>query len=344
MSKTKQTTTEIYGHLIAGIGFMIPFVVTGGIATALSFLFTNAIPFETGAIFFATVGKFSLLLMRPAVSGGMAYSISTVDGLTAGAIAGFLTNDLNTAFFGAVIGGLLAGNGSLYLEKGLKLPASLGVLKKSILIPLVSSLVTSFLILFVLNFPLVKLNQLFTSFLTMMSDKNPVLLGGIIGFMMIIDLAGPVGKAAYFFGVASLNNLAPGATSLVMGAVMVAGMVPPLSLALAMTLYPKGFPKEDIASKSVLWVLGATFVTESVISYTVKGLLHILPGFLIGCMTAAGLSMFFECGISLPHGGLFAIIIPGAVTHLIPYLVSLIIGIVVSTSSIIMLKRRVNHE
>ncbi|MBP1039585.1 PTS fructose transporter subunit IIC [Vagococcus sp. BWB3-3] len=339
----KKIGNQLYQHLINGIGFMIPFVITGGIATALSFLFQDAFHLKGVAELFQTIGQFGMLLMWPAVAGGIAYSMAARPGLVAGCVAGFIANEMNTAFFGAAIGGFLSGYSALMLLKWLKLPKNYLVLKETMLVPILSTFLTSSCLLFIFGKPLVALNALFTLFLTAMSEKNAVLLGAIIGFMMIIDLAGPIGKAAYFFGVATLDGLAPGSTSLIMGAVMIGGMVPPLSLALAMALGKRFFPKEDLATSSMLWVLGATFVTESVIAYTVKDLPRILPGFVLGSMTASSLSMWFNCGLSLPHGGFFAMMIPGAVSHLGWYLVSLLLGIMVSTSIILLLKRGNGH-
>lgn len=339
MSNSKKLAQEMYQHLINGIGFMIPFVITGGIATALSFLSKDAFNLTEMALFFEKIGSLGMLLMWPSVAGGMGYSIAKRSGLVAGVIAGFLANEMNTAFFGAAIGGFLAGYSVLFLVRIVKLPTNFKVLKETMVIPILSTFFTVFCLIYIVGGPLKLFNEFFTSFLTGMSDKNPVLLGIVIGFMMIVDLAGPIGKSAYFFGVATLSDLSNGSTSPVMGAVMIAGMVPPLSLALAITIGKKYFPKEDVESSSMLWVLGATFVTESVIAYTVKDLVRILPGFLIGSMLAAGLSMFFGCGISLPHGGIFAMLIPGAVSHLMWYLFSLVCGVLVSAGIIIMLKK-----
>ena len=340
----QKTLYKIYTHLINGIGFMIPFVITGGIATALSFLFHDALDLNELASFFAKIGSLGMTLMWPAVAGGMGYSIAKRPGLVGGAISGFLANEMNTAFFGAAIGGCLAGYSVLLLAKILKLPENFKLIKETMLIPILSTFFTVFCLVYILGSPLRVFNHFFTSFLNEMSAKNPILLGAIIGLMMIIDLAGPIGKSAYFFGVASLSDLAAGSTSPIMGAVMIAGMVPPLALALAITLGKKYFSQEDVESSSMLWVLGATFVTESVIPYTVKDLLRLLPSFILGTMTASSLSMFFNCGISLPHGGMFALIIPGAVSNLGYYLGSLICGIVVSTSMILLLKRGRKNE
>lgn len=344
MGKFKQNANAMYQHLIVGIGFMIPFVVTGGIATALSFLSRDAFQLEVLADYFEKIGSLGMLLMWPSVAGGMAYSIAKKPGLVAGCLAGFLATEMNTAFFGAAIGGYLAGYSVLLLVNYMKLPENLTVLKNNILIPIISSCVTVFILLAVVGKPLILFNEMFISFLNGMSDKSPILLGAVIGFMMIIDLAGPIGKSAYFFGVATLSDLNMGETSPVMAAVMIAGMVPPLSLALAMLIGKKYFPREDVSESSMLWVLGATFVTESVIAYTVKDLFRILPGFVLGCMIASSLSMYFNCGLSLPHGGVFAMLIPGAVSHLVLYIVALIIGIILSTLVIILLKKGANRS
>lgn len=318
---------------------MIPFVITGGITTSLSYLFKDTLQLETAASFFGEIGSMGMMLMWPAVSTGIAFSLAGNKALVAGALAGFLANQMNTAFLGATIGAFIAGYFVLFLKTKVNFPKSLIVVKDLMLTPLLSSILMVFFVSQLIGKPLAFFNTMILNVLEQMSQQNGVLLGALIGLMMIIDLAGPIGKSAYFFGVATLDGLQSGETSLVMAAVMVAGMVPPLSLALAMQLVQDKFPQEDVESSAILWVLGATFVTESVISYTVKDIKHILPGFLAGTILSGALSMYFKCGISLPHGGVFAMMIPGAINKLFYYVAALLAGVAMSTILIVVAKK-----
>lgn len=222
---------------------MIPFVITGGIATALSFLFKDNQMIHS---FMSTLSSYAMLFMWPAVSGGIAFSMAGGSGLAAGCIAGIYANEMNTAFFGAVIGGLVAGGLCRWLGKKMIFKPELTVLKEMILLPVLVSLTTSIILLALIQKPMVALNLYFTDFLSQVSEQNAMLFGLLVGSLMIVDLAGPIGKTAYFFGVSTLNGLAPGETSQIMAAVMAAGMVPPLALALTITLKPKLFSKEDL--------------------------------------------------------------------------------------------------
>ena len=162
----------------------------------------------------------------------------------------------------------------------------------------------------------------------------------ILGGMMAVDMAGPIGKAAYFFGVASLTNLAPGQTSIVMAAVMAAGMVPPLGLALASLVAKDKFTLEEREAGKTAWVLGLSFITEGAIPFAAADPLRVLPSVVLGSAVAGGLSMAFKCGLAVPHGGIFVLPIPGAVTNLLGYIIAIAGGMIVSAISVIILKKK----
>jgi PTS system fructose-specific IIC component len=340
--KIRNVIPGVFKHITVGISYMIPFVITGGIATAMMFLFKEN---KTITTFMSSINQYSLTFMWPAVSAGIAYSLAKRTGLVAGCVSGLFATNMNTAFFGAVIGGFIAGYIAVLMDQKLLFKNELIVLKEMIIIPLVSTFITSLFIVVVIQKPIVILNGFFNNFLVAMSSHNPLLLGIVIGIMMIIDLAGPIGKTAYFFGVASLSELSSGAVSTIMSSVMIAGMVPPLALALSISIKPDYFSKEDQQSSTTLWVLGASFITESVIPFVLKDIKNIMPGLLIGCGVASTLSMVLNCGISLPHGGLFILLIPGAVHNMIFFVASLICGVLSSSCIIIFFKgRKIKNE
>lgn len=330
---------DFFKHLDFAIGVMIPFVVTGGIATALSFVVTKQLN-KTANDILTSLASTSMNFMWPAVAGGMAYSLGGRTALVAGCVSGAVAEQMHTSFIGAIVGGLCAGLISRWLTKHLTIRQTLHTLKDSIIVPLLSTVFTIAIVTLALATPMQALNALLNGFLAWLTARGGPWLGVVIGMMMIIDLAGPIGKTAYFFGVASLAHLQTGETSIVMGCVMIAGMVPPLIMALVMTVCPAGFDADSRNGRFSLWVLGATFVTESVIPYAIKDLWRVMPGFLVGCAVAGGLAATWGCGIAVPHGGMFAFLIPGAITHAIQYLLALVSGVLAGSLITVGLMRK----
>jgi PTS system fructose-specific IIC component len=225
----------------------------------------------------------------------------------------------------------LAGYTVQTLKKVLKLPPAFSGLLPVLILPVISVLFVGLIMKFVVGIPITALNEGITNWLNSLSGMNSVLLGLLLGGMMAIDLAGPIGKAAYFFGVASLTNLAVGETSTVMAAVMISGMVPPLAMALSSTVLGKGlYSKEEREAGKSAWVLGLSFISEGAIPFAAADPIRVLASVTVGSAITGALSMIFNCGIAVPHGGFFVFLIPGAVENVLLYVLALAIGTAIS--------------
>ncbi|GCF94985.1 PTS fructose transporter subunit IIBC [Enterococcus florum] len=337
-STNAETTTEvkaeksgIYSHLMTGVSYMIPFVVAGGICIALAFAFGGINAEGQIAASINELGGIAMGLMWPILGGYVAFSIADRPGLVPGMVAGMVASSMNAGFLGALLGGFLAGYTILTLKKVLKLPPAFAGLLPVLILPVVSVLFVGMVMKFIVGIPITALNEGITNWLNGLSGMNSVLLGLILGGMMAIDLAGPIGKAAYFFGVASLTNLGAGETSTVMAAVMISGMVPPLAMALSSTILGKGlYSKEEREAGKSAWVLGLSFISEGAIPFAAADPLRVLASVTVGSAITGALSMIFNCGIAVPHGGFFVFLIPGAVENVLFYILSLIIGTAIS--------------
>lgn len=341
---SKEKNLGPYKHLMTGVSYMIPFVVAGGIMIALAFAFGGINAGEQkgtlAAAFMQIGGGTAFALMLPVLAGFIAFSIADRPGIVPGMIGGMLANTIGAGFLGALVAGFLAGYVIILLKKFIKLPKAFQGLMPVLILPLLSSIIVGLVIIFVLGTPFTALNNLMTRWLESLSGANSILLGMILGGMMAVDMAGPIGKAAYFFGVASLTNLAPGQTSIVMAAVMAAGMVPPLGLALASLVAKDKFTLEEREAGKTAWVLGLSFITEGAIPFAAADPLRVLPSVVLGSAVAGGLSMAFKCGLAVPHGGIFVLPIPGAVTNLLGYIIAIAGGMIVSAISVIILKKK----
>lgn len=340
-SQVSSKAKGIYGHLMTGVSYMIPFVVAGGICTALAFAVGGINAQGTLAQAISKLGSTAMGLMWPVLAGYTAFSIADRPGLVPGMVAGMLSSGMNAGFLGALLGGFLAGYTVLAMKKWIKLPSSFAGLMPILIIPLISTLFVGLVMKFIIGTPITALNKGITAWLNSLTGVNSVLLGLILGAMMAIDLAGPIGKAAYFFGVASLTNLTTGQTSPIMAAVMISGMVPPLALALSSTVLGKNlYSKEEYEAGKSAWVLGLSFISEGAIPFAATDPVRVLGAMTVGSAITGGLSMWFKCGIAVPHGGFFVFLIPGAVSHVWLYIVALIIGTVISGFLITFLKQQ----
>lgn len=330
----------IYGHLMTGVSYMIPFVVAGGICTALAFAVGGINAHGVLAQAISKLGNTAMGLMWPVLAGYTAFSIADRPGLVPGMVAGMLSSSMNAGFLGALLGGFLAGYTVLAMKKWIKLPSSFSGLMPILIIPLISTLFVGLVMKFIIGTPITALNKGITAWLNSLTGVNSVLLGLILGAMMAIDLAGPIGKAAYFFGVASLTNLSAGQTSPIMAAVMVSGMVPPLALALSSTVLGKNlYSKDEREAGKSAWVLGLSFISEGAIPFAATDPIRVLAAMTVGSAITGGLSMWFKCGIAVPHGGFFVFLIPGAVSHVLLYVIALVVGTVISGFLITFLKK-----
>ena len=340
----KKERTGIYKHLMTGVSFMIPFVTAGGLLVALGFAFGGIYVFDCPGTFaealFVT-GKGAFALMLPILSGYIAYSIADRPGLVPGFVGGalasgaiasgqFLSHPLvsgTSGFLGALLFGFAAGYLVLGIRKFIKLPKALDGLMPVLVIPVLSSAIIGLLYIFVFGGPLVAINTGLLDWLKSLGGTNAALLGLILGLMMAFDMGGPVNKAAYIFGTGSIVV----GGSAIMAAVMVAGMVPPLGIALASTvLAKKKFTEAEREAGKAAWALGASFITEGAIPFAAADPLRVIPACMAGAGVAGALSMMFGCKLAVPHGGLWVVGIPNVVTNLLLYLVAMIVGTIIT--------------
>ncbi|GMU05272.1 PTS fructose-like transporter subunit IIB [Corallococcus caeni] len=326
-----------YKHLLTGVSFMLPFVVAGGLLLALSFVFGIDAYKQPGTLPAALkgIGDAAFALMVPALAGYLAYSIADRPGLAPGFIGGMLANQLNAGFLGGIAAGFLAGYVARTLRDRIRLPANLEGLKPVLVLPLLSALIVGLLMTYVIGAPVAALMGALTRFLHGLSGTNAVLLGLLLGAMMAVDTGGPINKAAYAFGVGLLgsNTFTP------MAAVMVAGMTPPLGIALATVVSKRRFTLQEREAGKAAAVLGLAFITEGAIPYAARDPLRVIPAMAFGSAIAGAVSMGFGCALRAPHGGVFVFAIPNAVQPLGPYVLALVAGTLATTLALVVLKR-----
>ena len=336
-AKRSEERKGVYKHLMNGVSFMIPFVVAGGIAIALSFLIGyDAFEAEgTLAAFLKSIGDRAFGLMVPILAGYIAYSIADRPGLAPGMVGGAIAVQLNAGFLGAILAGFLAGYVVLFIKKIIKLPKTLQGIMPVLIIPVLGSLIVGLVFFYIIGTPVAAINTAMNNFLEGMSGTNAVLLGLVIGLMMAFDMGGPVNKAAYAFGA---GTLVAGTGSPIMAAVMAAGMVPPLGLALATIIFSNKFTNSEKEAGKAAVVLGLAFITEGAIPFAAADPLRVIPSIMVGSAVTGALSMAFNATLSVPHGGIFVFF---AVENVIMYLLSILIGAVVSALLVGLLKKKV---
>lgn len=331
-----------YKHLMTGVSYMIPFVAAGGILIAISFAFGILAFKEPGTIPAALMtigGGSAFALMIPILAGFIAFSIADRPGLVPGMVGGMLASSLNAGFLGGIAAGFLAGYIVVFLKKTIKLPKSLQGLMPVIILPVLSTLVVGLVMIFVIGKPMTMINVGMASWLKNLSGANSAILGIIIGLMMAADMGGPINKAAYAFGV---GTLVAGQTSMVMAAVMAAGMTPPLGIALATILGKRKFTLEEKEAGKAAWALGAAFITEGAIPFAAADPIRMIPSLMVGSATTGLLSMLFKAAIAVPHGGIFVLFIPHAVTNVGLYAISIVAGTIVTSLMILLLKKDIS--
>ena len=323
---------QIYKHLMNGVSHMLPFVIGGGILIALAFLFDTLDPanpknFGSGnplSAFLMQIGGASFGFMLPVLAGYIAMSIADRPGLVAGFVGGLLANQGGSGFLGALIAGFAAGYLVLLVKKLVSgLPQALEGTKPVLFYPVLGVLFIGLAITFVINPPVSALNHWLMDSLQSMGTTSRVLLGLIFGAMMSVDMGGPVNKAAYVIGTGALATGEYG----IMAAVMAGGMVPPLAIALCTTFFPSRFTEAERKSGITNYIMGLSFITEGAIPFAAADPVRVLPACIIGAGTAGALSMFFECTLRAPHGGIF--VVPTIGNPLL-YLASIAIGSVVA--------------
>ncbi|MEV0671227.1 fructose-specific PTS transporter subunit EIIC [Mycobacterium sp. NPDC050441] len=362
--------TRIRQILLTGVSYMIPFVAAGGLLIALGFLFagydigntpegqssplaygmnslghhiavTNTLADlppggltqYLGAVLF-TLGGLAFMFLVPALAGYISFAIADRPGIAPGFTAGAVAVFVGGGFIGGIVGGLIAGFAAHWISS-FKVPQWFRGLMPVVVIPLGASLIVGLLMFLLLGRPLAALTTGLTNWLSGMTGTSVVILGVILGLMMCFDLGGPVNKAAYAFATAGLNVADP-ATLRIMAAVMAAGMVPPLAMALASTLRPGLFTEPERENGRAAWLLGASFISEGAIPFAAADPLRVIPSMMLGGAVTGGLIMAFDVTLKAPHGGIFVFF---AIGNLLWFLVALAVGTVVSALAVIAAKQ-----
>jgi PTS system fructose-specific IIC component len=361
--------TRLRQILLTGVSYMIPFVAAGGLLIALGFLFAgydianspdgakpvgfgmNSLGAHIatgnsltdlpaggftqylGAVLF-TVGGLAFMFLVPALAGYISFAIADRPGIAPGFTAGAVAVFVGGGFIGGIVGGLIAGFTALWISK-IAVPQWLRGLMPVVVIPLFASLVVGLLMFLLLGRPLAAITSGLTNWLNGLTGASVILLGVILGLMMCFDLGGPVNKAAYAFATAGLNVADP-ASLRIMAAVMAAGMVPPLAMALATTVRPGMFSEPERENGRAAWLLGASFISEGAIPFAAADPLRVIPSMMAGGAVTGAMIMAFDVTLKAPHGGIFVFF---AIGHLIWFLVALAAGTVVAALAVVLAKQ-----
>lgn len=354
--KTEQTNAssgsighKIYTQLMNGVSHMLPFVVGGGILIAIAFLIDglsvdiNSLSEAERANFgtitplaamFKTIGGFAFSLMLPVLSGYIAMSIADRPGLAPGFVGGLIAYNGTSGFLGALVAGFAAGYIIVLLKKIFsKLPDSLDGIKPVLLYPVLGVLLTGIFMTYIIEPPVGALNTWMNTSLETLSESSKVIVGIIVGGMMAVDMGGPINKAAYVFGTASIAA----GNYYIMAAVMVGGMVPPCAIALSTLLFKNKYTPEERKSGPTNFVMGLGFITEGAIPFAASDPIRVILSCIIGSAAAGGLSAAFNCTLMAPHGGIFVFPV---VDHPVWYLVSLAVGTVISAVILGVIKKK----
>lgn len=339
-SQRSASRTGAYKHLMTGVSNMLPLVVAGGLLIALSFIFGIEAFKEQGTFAAALMdigGGAAFALMVPILAGFIAFSIAEKPGLAPGLVGGMLASKMGAGFLGGIIAGFLAGYVAKLLKDYIKMPKNFEGLKPILIIPLLATGITGLLMIYVIGEPVKAIMDGLTVWLKSLGSTNAVLLGLLLGAMMAFDMGGPVNKAAYTFAVGLLASSVYGP----MAAVMAAGMTPPLGLWLATILAPKKFTKEERDAGKAASVLGISFITEGAIPFAAGDPFRVIPSIMVGSALTGALSMLFGATLRAPHGGIFVLPIPNAVSHLGMYALAIVAGTVVTAIMLNILKKPV---
>lgn len=361
--------TRIRQYLMTGVSYMIPFVAAGGILIALGFLLASVAWGENGAIEVTAVvdgsngsaltawisdgfsigslqswavlifwiGKWAFWFLVPALSAYIAYAIADRPGIVPGFVGGYASVLVGAGFLGGIVTGFLAGFLALWLVRR-NVPKGVRGVMPVVVIPLVSVLVVGVVTALIIGPPMKGINDGLTSWLDGLGTSSLVPLGIVLGLMMCFDLGGPVNKVAYVFATTGLANAATtGDTpAKVMAAVMAAGMVPPLAIALATVLRPTQFTEVERESGKSAWLLGLSFISEGAIPFAAADPLRMIPSFMLGGAVTGGLTMAFGSGLLAPHGGFW---VTPLISAPLLFLLAIAIGMAVSAGAVLVAKR-----
>ena len=339
-----KSRTGAYKHLMTGVSYMLPVVIAGGLAIALAFAIGGINAGDAkGTLAWALSqigGATAFHIFVAVLSGFIAYSIADRPGIAPGLIGGMLAHTMGAGFLGGIASGFLAGYITKFLADKIKLPINLEGLKPVLILPFLSTISVGLLMIYVVAPPVEGLNNAMNAWLNGMRGANALLLGVILGGMMAFDMGGPINKAAYTFSVGLLASKIYGP----MAAVMAAGMTPALGLGLAAFLFKSRFDLEEREAGGPALVLGAAFITEGAIPFAAKDPLRVIPALVLGSAVTGAISMVSGVQLLVPHGGIFAVLIPGAVTNLLPYLAAIVTGTVVTTAALFITKKPIANN
>ncbi|MFJ5026845.1 fructose-specific PTS transporter subunit EIIC [Streptomyces sp. NPDC088560] len=347
-------STEGYGTklrkwLMSGVSYMVPFVAAGGLLIALGFAIggykINKAPSvmdhfvwtqadSWGALLFQ-IGAVAFGFLVPVLAGYIAYGMADRPGLVPGFVGGAISLTINAGFLGGLAAGLIAGGVVLAIQK-VRIPAALRGVMPVVVIPLISSALVGFLMFVVIGKPIASAQKGLTDWLNGLTGTNAVLLGALLGLMMCFDLGGPVNKVAYTFATAGIAVANPSDSAMkIMAAVMAAGMVPPLAMALATTVRGRLFTQTERENGKAAWVLGASFISEGAIPFAAADPLRVIPSAMVGGALTGALSMAFGATLRAPHGGIFVVPLIG---NPFLYLVAIAAGVCATTALVVLLK------
>lgn len=327
-ASSSKERSSAYKHLMTGVSFMLPFVVTGGLLIALGFalggiyVYEDAFKGTLGWTLFNIGAKASFALMVPILAGYIAYSIADRPGIAPGMAGGMIAGAIGSGFLGGIVAGFIAGYAVKYLNEKIQLGRNFDGLKPVLILPLLGTTIVGLLMYYVLGQPVAAALGVVTEWLKGLQGSSALLLGMILGGMMAFDMGGPINKAAYTFatGLIASQVYAP------MAAVMAAGMTPPLGIALAALLFKNRFSADEREGAKAAGVLGISFITEGAIPFAAKDPLRVIPSLVAGSALAGAISMASGCELRVPHGGVFVLPIPNAVSNLGMYIVALLAG------------------
>lgn len=341
-AETAEQKAGAYKHLMTGVSFMLPFVVAGGLLIALAFAVGGIdamAPGHEGTLGYAlgqigAKGAFALIV--PALAGYIAYSIADRPGIAPGMIGGMLAANLQAGFLGGIAAGFIAGYTARFLNQHIRLHKNLEGLKPVLILPLLATTITGLLMIYVVGVPVAAILSALTAWLKGMQGASALVLGLVLGGMMAIDMGGPINKAAYASAAALLSS----GVDAPMAAVMLGGMTPPLGLALATRLFPARFTKPEREAGGAAAVLGAAFITEGAIPFAAADPLRVIPSLVAGSAVAGALALTLGVTLKVPHGGLFVLPIPNAVTNPLGAVLALSAGTFVTAMLAGLLKKR----
>jgi PTS system fructose-specific IIC component len=338
--------TKLRQWLMTGVSYMIPFVAAGGILIAIGFMLhdpvdvvkpslTEALDANNIPALIFRLGATAFGFLVPVLAGFIAYAIADRPGLVPGFVAGSLSGSLGAGYLGGLIGGLIAGLIAKWIADQ-NVPAALRSIMPIVVNPLVTTILTGFIMLYIVGKPVASANKGLTDWLASMGSGSAIVLGIVLGLMMAFDMGGPVNKVAYTFAAGGLANVAAGATDAkewtVMAAVMAAGMTPPLGLALATVLRPKLFTEAERENGKAAWVLGASFITEGAIPFAAADPIRVIPSLMVGSAVTGAMVMSFGNTLQAPHGGVWVLPLIGGVGT---YLVAIVVGTVVTAAAVV---------